>query len=74
MPYFINKSCNKCTACIQECPTGSIIEGQKQYYIDSDTCKEHAACVAVCPVGAILLRPVVVADSTEKRKEGAASL
>ena len=53
MPYVISKACIKCDACLRECPTGSIIEGKSQYYIDADTCAEHAACLAVCPVDAI---------------------
>ncbi len=53
MPYVISNACTKCAACITECPTDSIIEGEKQYYIDSDTCLDHRACVNVCPVDAI---------------------
>ncbi len=55
MPYFISKACTKCNACVIECPTGSIVEGKEQYYIDADTCADHAACVNVCPVDAISL-------------------
>ncbi len=53
MAYEINSKCTKCGACITECPTGSIVEGKTQFYIDADTCASHAACVAVCPVEAI---------------------
>ncbi len=53
MPYYINSFCNKCGACILECPTGSIIEGKQQYYIDADTCADHALCTNVCSVNAI---------------------
>ena len=53
MAYFIDSHCTKCGACLPECPTGSIIEGKNQYYIDADTCANHAACVAVCPVDVI---------------------
>ncbi|OFZ20226.1 MAG: hypothetical protein A2X94_09840 [Bdellovibrionales bacterium GWB1_55_8] len=66
MPYAISKACSKCGACLPECPTGSIVEGKTQFYIDADTCAEHAACVNVCPVEAISLRPE--SPSSQKRK------
>ena len=53
MPHLISKVCTKCGACLTECPTGSIIEGAEQYFVDADTCTDHAACVNVCPVDAI---------------------
>ncbi len=53
MAHYINAKCTKCGACLPECPTGSIIEGKTQFYIDADTCTNHRACVAVCPVDAI---------------------
>lgn len=53
MSYVISKRCTKCGACLPECPTGSIVEGKTQYYIDADSCSEHAACVNVCPEKAI---------------------
>jgi ferredoxin len=53
MPYQISKACTKCGACLPECPSGSIVEGKTQFYIDADTCAEHLACVNVCPVNAI---------------------
>lgn len=53
MPYQISKACTKCGACLPECPTGSIVEGKSQFYIDADTCADHMACVNVCPVNAI---------------------
>ncbi len=56
MAHLIMKTCTKCGACLAECPTGSIVEGKEQYYIDADTCSDHMACVAVCPVNAIIVR------------------
>ncbi|HAR41307.1 MAG TPA: ferredoxin [Bdellovibrionales bacterium] len=58
MSHMISKACTKCGACITECPTGSIVEGKNQYYIDADTCADHAACLNVCPVEAISPRPI----------------
>jgi ferredoxin len=57
MAYIISKACTKCGACLAECPTGSIIEGKDQVFIDVDTCADHAACVNVCPVDAISKKP-----------------
>ena len=56
MAHLILKSCTKCGACLAECPTGSILEGRDQFYIDADSCSDHAACVSVCPVDAIVTR------------------
>jgi len=53
MAHIINRTCTVCGACIQECPTGSIVAGKEQFYIDADTCCDFAACVAVCPASAI---------------------
>jgi ferredoxin len=53
MPHRITQACTKCGACMSECPTEAILEGQTQFYIDTDTCLDHKACVAVCPVKAI---------------------
>jgi ferredoxin len=57
MAYVISKACTKCGACLPECPTGSIVEGKTQFYIDADSCDEHKACVNVCPVNAISKSP-----------------
>jgi ferredoxin len=57
MAYVISKACTKCGACLPECPTGSIVEGKTQFFIDADTCADHAACVNVCPVNAITKAP-----------------
>ena len=61
MAYVISKACTKCGACITECPTGSIIEGKDQFYIDADSCADHSACVPVCPVDAISPRDPKIA-------------
>jgi ferredoxin len=53
MPHIISKACTRCGACLEECPTGSIIEGKEQYFIDVDTCADHGNCANVCPVDAI---------------------
>lgn len=53
MAYKIDDTCIMCGACMGECPTGSISQGDTQYNIDPDTCIDCGACEAVCPVGAI---------------------
>lgn len=71
MPYMIHKTCTKCGACLSECPTGSIVEGKGQFYIDADTCADHAACVKVCPVDAITLlgQPLSVKGAAATEEE-----
>jgi|GEM_PF-421081 len=70
MAHLIQATCTKCGACLAECPTGSIIDGPEQFFIDADSCADHAACVAVCPVDAIVLRPKTAAPSgASTRKE-----
>ncbi|MGE0614293.1 MAG: indolepyruvate ferredoxin oxidoreductase subunit alpha [Bacteriovoracia bacterium] len=68
MAYVIDKTCTKCGACLGECPTGSIVEGSKQYFIDTDTCADHALCVVVCPVDAIA--PLKLAETKSTAKPG----
>jgi len=59
----INEDCIACDACLDECPTTAIEEGDPIYVIDSDRCTEcvgfydEPACVAVCPVDCIVPDP-----------------
>ncbi len=69
MPYVISKKCTKCGACLLECPTGSIMEGDEAYVIDADTCGDHAACAAVCPVDAIQKLQVVLPGKDDEEEE-----
>jgi len=56
----ILEDCISCGACLPECPTNSITEGDPIYVIDAATCVEcvghHDAprCVDVCPVDCIV--------------------
>lgn len=53
MAYVIDKElCTACGACIDECPTDAISEGDV-YSIDPDECTDCGACADVCPVEAI---------------------
>jgi len=57
----ITDNCIECDACIDECPTGSILdtddnpEGNEWYYVTQDTCTECVghydtpACAEACP-------------------------
>jgi len=53
MSHFINIRCTLCKACVDICPTKSIMMGDRQYVIDSDTCEDCKVCVSVCPEKAI---------------------
>ncbi len=59
MAMIINDECIACDACLPECPTESITEGDPIYIINPDTCNEcdgtghDPACVDVCPVDSI---------------------
>ena len=53
MAHVISDSCVACGACISECPTEAIKEGDPIYVIDADTCVDCGACVPVCPSEAI---------------------
>jgi ferredoxin len=60
MAMKITDECISCGACVPECPTESISEGDTYYVIDISTCVEcvgHAdspQCVSVCPVDCIV--------------------
>jgi len=52
MSYSINDDCIACGACVSECPTNAISEGEGKYVIDPEACIECGACRDVCPVDA----------------------
>ena len=61
MTMKIQEDCIACGACVHECPTESITDGDGTLYvIDQATCVEcvgHAdapKCVGVCPVDCIV--------------------
>lgn len=51
MAYVITEECLACGACLSECPSGAIEEGD--IYVINDDCVECGACVDACPSGAI---------------------
>ena len=59
MAMKITDECISCGACVPECPTESITEGDIIYVIDAATCVECVGhhdspqCVSVCPVECI---------------------
>jgi ferredoxin len=53
MAFVIDKDlCTACGACMDECPSDSISEGDV-YSIDAESCTDCGACADVCPVEAI---------------------
>jgi ferredoxin len=60
MAMKITEECISCGACLPECPTTSITEGDTIYIIDEATCVECVGhhdspqCIAVCPVECIV--------------------
>jgi len=53
MAYKINDACISCGACVGECPTDAISEGDGIYVIAEDKCIDCGACAPTCPVDAI---------------------
>ena len=53
MAHKITDDCTACDACIDECPSDAISEGDI-YKIDPDVCTDCGDCVDVCPVEAII--------------------
>ena len=58
MALVINDDCIACDACLPECPTEAITEGDPLYIIDPERCIECVGyfddpqCAAVCPTDA----------------------
>jgi len=52
MAYHITDDCIACGACLPECPSGAISEGDPIYKIDPDKCTDDGKCAEVCPVDA----------------------
>lgn len=54
MAYVIDDTCIACGACMGECPTDAISEGDgSKYVIDAGTCIDCGACLDACPTGSI---------------------
>jgi NAD-dependent dihydropyrimidine dehydrogenase PreA subunit len=54
MAYVIDDTCIACGACMGECPTDAISEGDgSKYVIDAGTCIDCGACLDACPTDSI---------------------
>lgn len=53
LTHVISDECIACGACVDECPTDAIKEGDEKYYIVPEDCIDCGACVDVCPTDAI---------------------
>lgn len=51
--YTITEDCVCCGACLPECPTEAISEGEDIYTIDAEKCTGCGECLQYCPVEAI---------------------
>ena len=51
MAYIIDDSCIACGACMADCPTDAIAEGDI-YTIDAEKCIDCGVCSNTCPIGA----------------------
>ncbi|MFQ5455003.1 MAG: YfhL family 4Fe-4S dicluster ferredoxin [Nitrospirota bacterium] len=71
MALMINDECIACAACMAECPTQAISEGDPTYVINSERCVEcvgffdSSQCASVCPVDACVPDP----DHKESKEE-----
>jgi NAD-dependent dihydropyrimidine dehydrogenase PreA subunit len=52
VPFKITEECLACGACLDECPSEAIEEGD--IYTINDQCSECGLCVDSCPTGAII--------------------
>jgi ferredoxin len=52
MAYTITDDCIACGACLEECPTEAISEGDSIYTIDGEKCIDCGLCQESCPVDA----------------------
>ena len=54
MAYKITEECLACGVCMDECPSGSISEGDEIFKINPEGCDACGSCVDVCPNEAIV--------------------
>jgi len=52
MAHKISEECLACGACLPECSSGAISEGDPIFIIDAAKCTDCGTCASVCPVGA----------------------
>jgi len=53
MAHTISDECISCGACVDECPTEAISQGDAHYEINAETCIDCGVCAGSCPTDAI---------------------
>jgi uncharacterized Fe-S center protein len=52
-PYVNPKICINCGVCLENCPTGAMVQKEETVSIDDDKCIGCGECLVICNVGAV---------------------
>ncbi|MGB9893960.1 MAG: DUF362 domain-containing protein, partial [Candidatus Saccharicenans sp.] len=55
-PRVNSKQCRNCGTCLNYCPAGAIVQGEKTVMIDDEKCLGCGECLVVCRYGAIKMK------------------
>jgi ferredoxin len=53
MAFKITDDCVSCGTCVDQCPSGAIVDGDEHYVINDD-CVSCGTCIDACPTSAII--------------------
>jgi formate hydrogenlyase subunit 6/NADH:ubiquinone oxidoreductase subunit I len=63
LPEINMQRCDRCGACIEQCPTGAVEMGPRgPFFARPAACTYCALCDAICPQGAITCTYEIVAE------------